>query len=341
MSGRVLFVPHPVDERLPNNSGRHCDWPGATEAHARKFLESRGSWLTALNGGEQRGQLRVWCEYEAPTIATRIPLMSPEHPAWLHEIDAPALHAISSARMASRHLNTDPWIWDTGFVWSVCKHFTSGKLRADVASIAAGDIVLFGSSRGGRWMLDTVLVAAGPPIPYRPGVSRSPTLSLAYRDCVSEPLSGCSLRIVLGAHHAGNEDPFSFAPAIPAATGASFARIDISSVVRRILLKNRQPAKPSNGRAFAAGVYPGGNLRLWRDLVSMTLRAGQVLGISFDHPYKGATQATVHMTSLHGDGCAVGRERVDGTDTQHGVAPDGLLAPCAAVRRACGADGRR
>ena len=290
MSDRVFLLPHSAEERrLPRGASR-CPWALANEPHARKFLECEGRWLPDLSSKPSNGNLRVWCEYEAPTTVVSLAPPNREYPRWLHHIDLSALQAVVSSGKTRRHLNTDPWIWDRGFVWSVCRHFTPSKnFRADVAAIEAGDIVLFGSAFNSKWVLDTVLVAAGPPIECRHAHEAAPALSPAYRACVSGPLDvhRLPLRIVMGAPYADKQhQAFSFVPAVPSTVKTSFARIDISSLVRNIRLKNGDPAKPNNGQALASGTYPGGNGPLWNDLVNATLGAGLVLGVSFEHPLK-------------------------------------------------------
>lgn len=237
--------------------------------------------------------LRAWCEYEAPTTATRMNCTEAEYPAWLHRMDLGELEAIASSGKSRQHLNTDPWIWDAGFVWSVCKHFTdAGIFRADVADIEAGDIVLFGSYLRGRdkWVLDTVLVASGPPIPRDQVAPASSSLSSAYRQCVAEPLDTLAfpLQVIFGvAHGVGpTQTLFSFVPAVPSTEeGKAFPRLDISALVRQVRLRDGRPAKSNNSQALASGTFPGGNGSLWSKLVDRTLDAGLVLGVSFEHPF--------------------------------------------------------
>jgi len=290
MADRVFLLPHPFGERRLPRGETQCSWPLADKRHARKFLECEGRWLPNLSNGPTSGKLRVWCEYEAPTTAMSLACPNREFPRWLHHIDLPALQTVALLGKARRHLNTDPWIWDSGFVWSVCKHFTPKKnFRADVGAIEAGDIVLFGSAFSGKWVLDTVLVAAGAPIGCRHASEADPGLSPAYRQCVSEPLDmhRLPLRILMGTpYEVDQRRNFSFVPAVPSAMKTSFDRIDISSLIRNIRLKNGGTAKPNNRQALASGTYPGGNSQLWNDLVSVTFGAGLVLGVSFDHPFK-------------------------------------------------------
>ncbi|WP_437937585.1 hypothetical protein [Sorangium sp. So ce341] len=307
MTDRVFVLPHSAAERLPHKKSSRCDWPLAHEAHARKFIEVNGQWLSGLDSRPSRGNIRIWCEYEAPTTVTPIHPAHSEHPTFLHHIDVSALHAVASARMSRRHLNTDPWIWDDGFVWSVCKHFTPKRnFRADVANLKSGDVVLFGSSINGNWVLDTVFVAASQPIPYKYPHIANPALSPAYRECVSEPLSihRLPLRIALGAPYRAGQRLFSFAPGIPSTQGMSFPRVDISNIIRKIRLNNGQLAKPSNRQALASGTYPGGNGRLWHELANMTFDAGLVLGFSFEHPYEARNPTSKQADALHTTGPA-------------------------------------
>ena len=291
MTDRVVILPHPSVERSPRDGSADCPWPTAEAEHARKFLETSGRWLTSVDGTPSRGSLKIWCEYEAPSTVASIHRETSQHPTWAHRIDVSALRTVASAGASRRHLNTDPWVRDPGFIWSVCRHFTPKKnLRAAVARLRAGDIVLFGSSREGRWLLDTVLVAAGPPIRCKQAHAAIPSLGAAYRECVSEPLSvlRLPLAIVRGTAHGAHHGAFSFVPSLPSAARISFARIDITAIVTQIRLHGGRPASAGNARALASGTYPGGNSQIWSELAQMTLDAGLVLGVSFEHPHDGA-----------------------------------------------------
>lgn len=313
MAEQVFILPHPAPERRPEKGSHRCPWPSASNRHMRKFVECGGRWLAHPGTTPSQGMLRVWCEYEAPTTATRMNCTEAEYPAWLHQIDLIELASIASSGRSRQYLNTDPWIWDPGFVWSVCKHFTNtGNFRADIASIEAGDIVLFGSYLKGRgkWVLDTVFVAGGPPIPRDVAHPRNLSLSSAYQQCVSEPLDVLAfpLRTVFGMAHGAEPSQalFSFVPAAPSTEeGKAFPRLDISALVGSVRLRDGRPAKYNNSQALASGTFPGGNVRLWNTLVDRTLEAGLVLGVSFDHPFMTSTRTAPREYRL------AGRERVD------------------------------
>lgn len=305
MTDRVFILPHSAAERSPQGGSVECSWPTAEAEHARKFLETRGTWLARVDGTASCGELKIWCEYEAPTAAAAIHQETSQHPAWVHRIDLSALRTIASAGASRRHLNTDPWVWDSGFIWSVCRHFTSTKkLRPAVARLGAGDIVLFGSSRGGRWLLDTVLVAAEPPIRCKQAHVAIPSLGAAYRECVSEPLGvlRLPLAIVRGVPHGAGAGPFSFVPALPSGARKSFARIDITSIVEQVQLHGGRLASAGNARALASGTYPGGNRQIWSELAQRTIDAGLVLAVSFEHPHDDARATTSSSASSRARG---------------------------------------
>jgi hypothetical protein len=134
--GRVILLPHPGRERLPNNN-LLCDWP-KHHGHKRKFMRLQGEWRDIRNH-TGTSWLEMWAEYESPTRTE--PLDGPPGTAkYVHEV-------LSTVRAPT--LNTDPWIFHPGFVWTTCR-----QLKAD--GVRTGDLVLFGSALEGHWVTDTV-----------------------------------------------------------------------------------------------------------------------------------------------------------------------------------------
>ena len=108
------------------------------------MIIKENSCVFRVNGGAfvtTRAQVGLKCgaEYEAPTRTE--PLDGPPGTAkYVHEV-------LSTVRAPT--LNTDPWIFHPGFVWTTCR-----QLKAD--GVRTGDLVLFGSALEGHWVTDTV-----------------------------------------------------------------------------------------------------------------------------------------------------------------------------------------
>lgn len=114
------------------------------------------------SGKKSEGTVGVWAEYEPPTDATPVAHVGRE----------PRFVQTPRASIPFENMNTDPWIFQPGFVWSICRHRPSWQCPPSAACCARGlenrcpqpgDIVLFGSamapaSNNPEWVLDTVLV---------------------------------------------------------------------------------------------------------------------------------------------------------------------------------------
>src|SRR5437867_57816 len=134
MGSKVVLLPHPGGERLPPRGTLRVEWPSGG-GHARKFVRARGDWAIST-GASGSGWLEFWTEYEGPTVCELLPS---------HVVTPRAVHSIDS-KPGRASLNTDPWVFHPGFVWSVCRH------SALTAEIQNGDLVLFGSALGGNWV---------------------------------------------------------------------------------------------------------------------------------------------------------------------------------------------
>lgn len=251
----------------------------------------------------------VWCEHEAATTVESS--LGAAH--WLHSIDVDAtLRGAPKSR-----LNTDPWIWTDGFLWTICRRQKLAEQRV-VDSLQTGDLVVFGSSIGGQWLMDTVLV-----VDKVLGGCGERT-SQSYERCVLQPLDRFGLRKALrpvrGASF-GEAETYSFAPVQTVRLGTAVGRINISADIADLVTRSGAPPSPSNARALVACTYARGAAAFWLRLVKATKAGGMELGVRFDHPLDAADYAVAGPAPARSKGGA-----------SMGVAC-ASRAPCAAPRR--------
>jgi hypothetical protein len=145
----VQFI-HPGGEHSPDQ-GDLKFWN--REAHRRKFLKSRGRYIT---GGEAReGEILFWGEWEPESrVLARYSDRVADGPHFLYEpffVD----HRESAWRQ-----NTDPFVFGERFHYTGClQHTRLGPTQ--LRFLAPGSLVLFGSCREkSRFVVDTVFVVS-------------------------------------------------------------------------------------------------------------------------------------------------------------------------------------
>lgn len=266
--GRVILLPHPKGERAPARPSI-CEWPKADAEHRRKFLRAEGSWVDS-NGSAGTDWLEFWTEYEAPTRTESLPELEDLDlagvlPRYVHEI---------STDIGSPTLNSDPWVFRPGFVWTICRH-------RHAAGVNPGDLVLFGSSVDGEWVVDTVMT-----IDCRLKSIDEAQFDLPYRECVLSTLPVKGLQPFIGSSFLSLDRPFSFVPARIASAGhAAFARLRVTDLLRD-LVTSTGGVTPSAGneRALAICKPTNGISEFWRKLRSTVGEQRLVFGASFRHP---------------------------------------------------------
>lgn len=266
MDSRVILLPHPGGERLPKPGSVRVKWP-SNNKHARKFLRAKGKWSLST-GTSGSSWLEFWGEYEGPTACDWLPSRDTRGaPRVVHSIDP---------RPGPPTLNTDPWVFHPGFVWSICLH---KQLKTYKAEVRTGDIVLFGSVVRSEWVLDTVLVVDSRTEGVRGKIDDTydqlvlPTIRRRFRPFVGRP-------------YEDSGGPFSFAPAVRADDAhRPFQRPAIGhlfSSLRKI--RNNQPPSPRNAQALVFCKRDGGAESFWKELVREIEKRGLVLGTTFHHP---------------------------------------------------------
>jgi hypothetical protein len=253
---KVILVPHPGPERTPAHGVNQVQWPAHGEPHRRKFMRHEGECVQ--QGNRVRRELSFWCEYEGPTTA--IPVEPTIHggPSRIQTI-----HPAPGGSVG--RMNTDPWIFSRGFIWTVCRH------NAITEPLAAGDIVLFGSVLEGNWCLDTVLVVC-----CRGAHAHSEMVTPEYLYMVRSTLPD-PLQPVFGRSFQSHDQPFSF---VPGSTGRPFARPSINHILEHLRKRDGSPPAVNNAQALTY-TTPRANYAIWPALVQSVEAQELVLGFDF------------------------------------------------------------
>lgn len=276
-NGRVILLPHPGGERAPIRDST-CEWPKADANHGRKFLKVQGQWVDA-KGECGTDWLELWTEYEAPTRTEALPeLADPKpvgvFPRYVHEI---------LTDIGTPTLNSDPWIFRPGFVWTICRHTRAVGVRP-------GDLVLFGSSVDGEWVVDTVMA-----IKCRIKGVTEEQFDLPYTKCVLSTLAVESLQPFIGSVFADLARPFSFAPAKIARDGhAAFARLRVTDLLKYLTTSTSGVAPSAeNNRALAVCTPTCGLSEFWKKICLSVGKQDLVFGTLFYHPGIAASHAEI------------------------------------------------
>jgi hypothetical protein len=188
-------------------------------------------------------------------------------------------------------MQSDPWIFHPGFVWSSCKHESGWQWPpqpGDARQPQAGDLVLFGSpiqsaNEQWEWVLDTVVVVRR----RLPGANAS-SLKSSYGKLVEPALRDPrepALPFVGQPHEAAAH--YSFAPCKPAAEGnrACFERPTITSLFKELRLSaNGKHPSPASGMALTLCRPEAGLDEFWKRLTDLVWSQGLALGVDFDLP---------------------------------------------------------
>ena len=296
MADSCCFVqfPHPGGEHRPGPS-RGRSWNTLTAAHARKFMQLSGEWIDT-DGSTASRDLWAWGEWEPQSQLLRR-LDGSQARGYPQYLWYP-YYVIPDGGYRGLH-NTDPFIFGERFLYSNCKQPTSPRLR----SLDRGSVIAFGSSKAGRWVLDTVFVVAGF-VDYQQTAVRSTlagSVPKTFLDVTGGPLAansrdgkcgpaldertGCgggrrsrngsdtTLRLYWGATpHDPVHDMFSFFPAMPAGHAKGFPRPGIELPGRYFTESLPRGHKQSCGLAGETVAL------LWDSLAEQVDDAGLVLG---------------------------------------------------------------
>ena len=177
-----VFVqfPHPGEEHSPGKALRQA-WN--TSEHRRKFLRSNGALCRRRRFDLGEATLVFWGEWETPLLHRRTSgLRAGSLPRFLHE------PVWEYPKNSDPRQNTDPWVFGDCFRYSNCKQ----QRQAALQKLARGSLILFGSTRDGNFVVDTVFVVRDSER-YRP--AQPPEGDDAFRICTIQSLltdAGCS-----------------------------------------------------------------------------------------------------------------------------------------------------
>lgn len=274
MDDRLCFVQflHPGPEHWPDEGNTAKAWN--TGGHGRKFVKSAGRYLAGDHVGD--GDIVFWAEWEPESrVVARIERHDPAGPTWLYEpyyVPRPDYGGLQ---------NTDPFVFGERFLYTACRQY-QGRSRTQLGRLARGSVVLFGSCKGRRFVLDTVFVVAGwidhdhldHAAKLRgaiPEAHEQVTISPWYADPKNR---GKTFRLYFGATA---DDPvggmFSFVPCLPfSADTTGFPRPPVS-LPGLITDTHYQGYK----RSFLRNTDEATDL--WREVVCQVTGRGLLLGI--------------------------------------------------------------
>jgi hypothetical protein len=278
----VQFI-HPGGEHEPDSEDARS-WN--TGAHKRKFIKLPGQYLTVPDGQSTASELVFWAEWE-PSSQLIKTFAAPAHerPRFLY---APVLEPFRDNTPPL--MNTDPFVYGDHFFYGICKQNTR-KGPTQLQRLEKGSVILFGSGKSRRFILDTVFVVADyvdyTPENYREVLKdRVPpeyfTVSLdpiAYEMKVRGQ-STMPFRLYIGAtYHQPYEGMFSFFPCRPYSAGdeQGFAR----PVIRRegLITDNLTQGQRLNRISTADEMR-----ELWSDVTRQILDQGLHLGVYAEIP---------------------------------------------------------
>ena len=243
--------------------------------HARKFLKASGRYIAA---GEQRsGPFVFWGEWEPQSrVLEPFPNRPLAYPRLLHE----PFWRVPRHRQLLQ--NTDPLVFGDRFLYSNCRQASNRKLR----ELAPGSLVVFGSSLGGEFVLDTVFVVGEDAEDFTGASAGDVRCEGLVRAVVFEPLrmdpKGASenFRLYWGrSYREAPSGPFSFVPCLPYGVGEyAFPRPGLRLSSRWITPDLRQSAK-------ATPASQSELRELWEQIIDQAVdRTGLAMGIQLDAP---------------------------------------------------------
>jgi len=286
MVDQLCFVQflHPGGEHRPPPGGV---MPWNEGDHRRKFMRAHG---TATDfRGTVKDELVLWGEWEPQSrVVETYRDSKPDHPRFLQD---PFWEPVTPPRWVQ---NTDPFVFGDEFHYTGCQQdrMIGGRRRpTQLRHLSRGSVILFGSCRHDRFVLDTCFVVADH-VDHGPANRDSAldgVISETYRNVVIEPwyfkppLAYQSFRLYSGATpDAPVDGMFSFAPcALRSERPSGFAR-PVIELPEAITDNHKQSFRlnPQGSVADAA--------RLWRAVAEQVLRTGLVLGTRFELPPRGA-----------------------------------------------------
>jgi hypothetical protein len=222
------------------------------------------------------GALVFWGEWEPPSYIIQRWEPKEHLPRFLHE----PVWERPTAR--GKRQNTDPWVFGDCFRYSNCRQLTPSRRHSALQELTPGSLVLFGSTVGGKFAIDTVFVVKDS---QRFSPSKSPKTDEAFRVCTIESLrtsgnANDSFTLYRGAtYEARINGMYSFVPCRRAdADEMRFSRPSIS-LPGYVNPKSTQSAYGAKSPRSAADIQ-----NQWENVRKQVLDAGCLLGVRFSTP---------------------------------------------------------
>lgn len=117
-----------------------------TGAHRRKYIQSKGNYLTKDSKEPEFNQLFFWGEWEPQS--TLVKTINSGQKDFPKNVFAPYYSS------SSETTNTDPFVFGNEFLYFICKQGHYPSLR----NIPIGSVILFGANLNENFVLDTVFV---------------------------------------------------------------------------------------------------------------------------------------------------------------------------------------
>jgi hypothetical protein len=277
---RIVQFIHPGGEHGADRWNRGVGWKDWNCGdHKRKFLLADGSWTENPQKPPTNGKIMFWGEWEPQSRVNRLNPQTELHPQHLHSphLDLDAIKALPKRTDPSCNVNdgpqnTDPLVFGPQFFYVLCQQPVKITLR----SLNIGDIILFGSHKGGNFLLDTVFVIGIHAPIHQGGPSPNWESELHCRITMDlAEIPGCGLRLY-GGETWTSEKPFSFVPCRPAEPHPiGFAR----PVIRHPLISStlRQGCKIETVNAISAREF-------WSAVVQQVLLQNCAMGTFISEP---------------------------------------------------------
>jgi hypothetical protein len=154
MAKIIQFI-HPGPEHSFDNNVNglmHKNWN--SDNHRRKFCHANGKYINVDNKNID-DEFMFWSEWEAPSFVNLTNQNSPL-PKYLH---LPYLPSDNNGNIiATGSQNTDPCVFGDYFKYFVCQQIRKNGKLTQMTNLDKGDLILFGSGKNKRFLIDTVFV---------------------------------------------------------------------------------------------------------------------------------------------------------------------------------------
>lgn len=272
MAKIIQFI-HPGPEyRLDNyvDNRLHKNWN--KDKHKRKFCKVSGEYINIDNKNGE-GDFMIWCEWEPPSFID-LTKQKPPLPKYLNHPYLPTDINGNIIVTGTGKQNTDPCVFGDYFKYFLCQQIrNSGKLT-QMAFLEYGDLIIFGSGKNKRFLIDTVFVVDNT---INVGIVEQQYKVIAIDRCNNYALSGC--KIYKGKTFLEN-NIFSFIPA----SKNYFGRIEVP-INSTLLLNNYITNTLTQGRKVSI-VDEVTIHKIWKELKMLTQSQGLLLAHKIEWPNK-------------------------------------------------------